>query len=461
MIYFIKSISLTILTQIIAQEQCNKFKAYENYTEGQVTGIIQNIKRYDQNLGPIEDQDTIGNCYAHATADLLESHLKSKGLMPADEHISAIGIALSYKDKQIKEFEESYIEKARERIHRERTGRNTELTEEQIEKNKSRTTRFLNKGTLSGGNTSFRVIDTSWDRLCFESEVNSSDEHIKEIYLQHHWLFENNFYRSKNAESFINQLLHIRYNPFLGPHCGTYMLAKEIFPGMPFENPDDFHEFITKQRGREYLLDLILEKTCSGKNYGTKPKVSTNSKEILLSALNKHLNVRTASLKTIDSALNKGKIVSISYNAHIFKRSNKFILSNHQSTIVGNMSICGETYYIIRNSWGNKSCAIKMRKFSNRDSEQSKNDSKLYSCYNEAANIAKVTNIQYSECTRVECLEDREIIYQDELNECDKKYRAPYLEKIDHPFFCDPEGNYIVSGEHLKKGLFVAEFIDD
>ena len=66
-----------LLLQTHAQEQCDKFKAYENYQEAKAQGVIKNIKRHDSNLGPVEDQNGIGDCYAYVTADLMESHMKS------------------------------------------------------------------------------------------------------------------------------------------------------------------------------------------------------------------------------------------------------------------------------------------------------------------------------------------------------------------------------------------------
>ena len=106
---FLRLLNILFFIQVISKEQCDKFKAYENYEEAKLQGIIKNVKRYDQYLGVMKDQESVGNCYAYGVADLIEHHLKSKKNMPVEEHISSMSITLNYKRQQLQEANRHFV----------------------------------------------------------------------------------------------------------------------------------------------------------------------------------------------------------------------------------------------------------------------------------------------------------------------------------------------------------------
>ena len=102
-----------LFTAVIAKEQCNRLKAYENYEEAKDLNIIKNITKNDYNLGRIEDQKTTGNCYAHVIADMTENRLKSNHLIPSNRHLSPMAIAVSYQQENIKQYNHYFYELAK------------------------------------------------------------------------------------------------------------------------------------------------------------------------------------------------------------------------------------------------------------------------------------------------------------------------------------------------------------
>ena len=211
---------------------------------------------------------------------------------------------------------------------------------------------------------------------------------------------------------------------------------------------------MTKLNPSENLFSELLKKSCRVKDYGVKPEVEVHFKNIF-GHFRLEVDIGSIDLNIIDSALEKEKLVAVTYDVEIFERerlSKK--QANHASTIVGSMSVCGEPYYMLRNSYGKKSCSIDMEYFAPSQSSQSK--IKLNDCYDE---VEKGAYSLYPECTIIKCIENRIAAYQEWRNDCDGKYKKKYLEEVNHPFFCDPDGNYIVSGKHLQKGVFSAEFI--
>lgn len=96
---------LLFLFQASAQASCQHQAYKQGFSETLPNSKI--VKINDQFLGPTRDQDSIGYCYAYATADMYEHWLKSKNYMAKDQSVSAVALGLlDHKDNWDKRTEE-------------------------------------------------------------------------------------------------------------------------------------------------------------------------------------------------------------------------------------------------------------------------------------------------------------------------------------------------------------------
>ena len=172
--------------------------------------------------------------------------------------------------------------------------------------------------TFYGGNLNMDFFKI-YDRICFESEINSNDEAISELYYQHEELFENDFFKPVSYSSAIDYLSYKRYTPD-DYNCGSYLIAKTIFPDMPF-NADQFYNFMTKLAPRENFLNALADKSCSLKRQSKKPEFEIRSKNPFYH-LNQDLDIGRINLGIIDAELEKGKIVGVGYDPRFLVQKN-------------------------------------------------------------------------------------------------------------------------------------------
>ena len=544
-------ILLNVFFQVMAEEQCDKFKAYENYEEAKAQGIIKDVKRYDRYLGEVEDQESAGTCYAHSVADLIEQNLKSKKMMPVNEHISSVSIALNYKRKEIQNRNKYFISLAKsqnlirdvvnnyldklESLENKLKNKTDELSRfensllrseerEKLKKmeslihelnntdlisearsnyerfyysifaneygsNKKRlelikemvslrkdieTTNDLlyrelndtipnsniivgDKRILSGGKTFWgylRYLNKKHFRhLCFESEVDSRHEKIKDLYMKYKWIFQNDLYKPVNLNKSLDYLQY-KQHQFEENHDDTFRIAKAIFSQMPFENSNDFYNFITNLDPHENIIDELLKNTCHNIDYV--PEFETRVKNIFTRI---RVHIGEFDIKELDSILNKNKIALVTYDPIIFKNDqSSYDMDSHISSVVGSMNICEDPYYIVRNSWGEKSCSVHRYDYihTSNNSNVRENVRKLSSCHDEGH---RRVNHLYPECTAVECIEKRYTALQELKKTCEEKFNKKILEEMNHPFFCDLAGNFIISGKQFKKAISSASYI--
>ncbi len=93
------------------------------------------IQRNDQNLSALRDQDSIGYCYAFASADMYEAWLKSKNFMKKEDSVSAVAFGLAdHKDNWDKRTQEfNLIKPAPEASLESRYQESSELNEKLLE----------------------------------------------------------------------------------------------------------------------------------------------------------------------------------------------------------------------------------------------------------------------------------------------------------------------------------------
>lgn len=294
----------------------------------------------------------------------------------------------------------------------------------------------LGQVVLEGGDSVFS-IPVVWPRICLESEVVSQGISIGRIYREHPELFEDEFYRPENLQGALAYLALSRYSQERQSEI-YYTIARAIFPGLPFENANDFFYFVDGLGVYDNLFDALLEQSCLERGLGwSKPMFE----EVLTSMTKEKDKGRVFDL--IDRGLAEGRIVSVDYDSNLLiKEELVNPAMDHGSSIVGSLYICDEPYYILRNSWGEGGCSkIRDRfKFSEESNEiiQSFEDEKKI-CYDRASSVDDE--------------EERDLLF----HQCYKTFLT--RKKTLVPFFCDAGGNFIISKNQLEKGIFDGAYI--
>ena len=306
----------------------------------------------------------------------------------------------------------------------------------------------------TGGNFNRQRLMNAWDNLCLDYEINTHDDAIIQTYLKHHTLFRDEFFKPISFSRAIDYLTFKQHN-LDNYNYGHYLIAKTIFPNMPFKNAINYYRFTKNLNRSQNIFDELTKLTCN-RSFAFKPEFNhfyknTNS----LNAYSKGIN-----FKLINSLLSKGEIVGIIHRVDMFNSENPTIEELHSTTIIGSMELCGEMYYIIRNSWGEQSCTNQMYIFEYSSTAKTKRYqnivSDLSSCY---VSVMQEGNILYPSCMTVRCFEEEAQSLKEWRNICDEKYSYTNYQEYDPPFFCDPDGHHIVKEEYLKKEIHSAIFI--
>jgi len=299
------------------------------------------------------------------------------------------------------------------------------------------------------------ALEQAWPSMCLEAEVNSRDEEIKRVYDSYREMLENSSYTPNNFQDTLGYLYSTRYSPDQ-IDCSYFQFTKALFPRLPYENPSDFYKFISKLNVYDNIFDSLLKKSCSKKDFKPKPIIVEEKIPHFLP-----LNDNSKIFDHIDKGLVSGNIATISYRSNILNQENldKDDDTYHASTIVGSMNLCGEPFYVLRNTWGKYACKEK-----NRNYRSSKKRRKLrkqilnkkWDCIDRTR--AEVDN-QFPICENDLCLEQANALDSKLNAECDKIHMDEVNRKLEHPFFCDSNGNFIIKKSHLKKAVHRATTI--
>ncbi len=482
-------ISLFISLQSFAKSKtCDPAIAYSDLPKAINDGVVQIKNKNDQNLSPTRDQDSVGHCYAYAAADLLENWMKKKNMMPAKENISALGLALVYK-------KDDYIAKAPEYAaaamkkdllapkYKELQEKNKKLTDEISDLNKklletvslqekdmlnlkiqeqTKDLDFLNSvyselekqfyqedHTIPEGGYP-EVISSVWPLICYESEVNSRDEFLAEVLdAQYH---SYSYYAESNT--LLGLLNFLSIEPYVDKpnYCVMSDISLSIFPGLSGSNVDLYNVLLEVSKEPDLLYRLVKE-SCKDKKLGQSPKIIskyTNG--------NFPISNNAEAISNIDLALSKGKLSMITYRSQLLDQEN---LENtneddHASVIVGDGKICGEDFYILRNSWGKDACK------DGQDTLQSTRDSVQKTKKNCELQAKNEAEFKFKNCKGNHCVKEK-------LKE-KKRYYAECIESagiVDMtfpkhlPYFCDEQGNYYIKKNYFKKYIYESATIAD
>ena len=313
--------------------------------------------------------------------------------------------------------------------------------------------------TIPEGGLIKESIEKVLGKICYESEVSSSDQGIRAIYDQYQDVYSKLLFLPKNLKQTLGALVESRSQSD-NIICNNFHLVKELFPAAPFETEQSYYDFLTKLNNGDNLFSKLIAKSCSKKNINELPDIVREFTQAPgkvgydPSKVNNMFN-------NIDKALSENKIAGIAYRStilddHELENDKKDF---HASSIVGSMNICGEKYYTLRNSYGPESCSYKQKKYLPAekyktvefDMEDNANKCQEYE-------IDQINN-KFSNCSNDQCYEDKARAINTATLRCQEKFIVNRNEKIDHPYFCDEDGNWIISKKQLKKGIFSATVI--
>lgn len=410
-------VALFLILSYMQAKACDPNLVNTDYRSAQSSGVISGVKRFDQNMGPIRNQGNSSQCYAYTTTELLEHKLKKGGYMSKDQHLSALATSIEYNISRFPNPKDILINyllssgQGASQIHTQAQGLqelyqiNADILNRELRASKkfdrgkyyppekfsalmgplvssylpsltkdvlSQHTRYVEAhnrkndlrehyeqmsrfytsvaffadiyqipGVLSSndspsakddGGFMFEALSKAWDNLCLQSEVGDKFEQFFSDY-----------------ESLILYLLELRHKD---PQiiCDSFNMIQDLFPSLPFNQPHEFLKFISSLYPYEEILKKLLS-MCQ--------QLDLSSEYFLPDPA--HLFIPNVSrdnlFESIDGALEQGDIIGISYYGSILKTlGNIDKESRHASSVVGSMKICGEAFYVIRNSWGRDHC---------------------------------------------------------------------------------------------------------
>jgi hypothetical protein len=328
---------------------------------------VKEIDMRDQ-MGPLRDQDSIGWCYAHAAADLMNHHLYKSSQDPKyltkEGMVSANSVAINYntayKSRYYRPFKDwssedfaKHNRNVKESIAVEKKFRLWEIFENPFKPKIDVHKKY--EVVAEGGHISAAIYASSRLGHCSEGEMPSDDFNL---------VFGSSGCDTKESGGceFANLLKAIYDFNQDGQGTESWCKAEEAITNLFPSLSTDVVPKIMLASHRQNIIENLKKASCDSKN--KTPKILDHfidvdracrqkiDKLCNYAASNEHL------FEKMDLALEQGKIVGISYNSEFLNSDkNEHKNSYHASSIVGkrlNPQSC-EIEYILRNSWG-KSC---------------------------------------------------------------------------------------------------------
>lgn len=504
--------------------ECDPTLAYSDLNNAAKNNVITSVKHNGKKLGPTRDQDSVGYCYAYASADVLEDWFKESGQIKGDENISAMGIALAntrenwiansgpYKSlassrnllaKSFKDMDEEKRELEKKIVDLKKTDEDkkkssstsledafadiedlfasfidppkldvsTKDNEKEIEdlkkkiglieENKKVQIGFLrmmedNIDIKEGGNVA-KTIMHAWNKLCFESEINSRDSGFHDLYKSSQDYFDNKHYgyAPEDLPSALKFISEEQYSNTTNS-CVPLRYVNEMFPGSSFFNSDQLLSFLSKISDKDSVINELVKESCKRKTFN-RPTLSSVSKDNG-DSIDKILGV-------IDSAIDKGRLSAVSYKSEMFNTLEfEDSKSNHASVITGSMKICGVPYYRLRNSWGKEACNSRQSSFS----VLATHDLRINELKLELAIATCLTEVEgaafdkFGECEGDgKCLEAREKFVSENSLKCSEGYDEKKRDAVGNQYFCDTNGDFIIKRSYFKRGVYRADAINN
>jgi hypothetical protein len=152
-------------------------------------------------------------------------------------------------------------------------------------------------------------------------------------------------------------------------HCPLGQLYQHFFPKLSSSKEEQFVAQLAKISADESVLNFFLKKSCINKMPSFRFKSEGIDRYNMISKKNDSL------FTFIDEQLKFKRPVGINYHSEILKKENNNPQNrddNHTSILTGKVMICGEDYYILRNSWGQSLVFITVKSLSTKKKKSKK-----------------------------------------------------------------------------------------
>lgn len=310
-----------------------------------------------------------------------------------------------------------------------------------------------------GGQTIY-AINRSWPKICFESEVSSRNDAIASTYRKNRSFYDS-LHMKKKPDSFRSLLPvigELQFNPGL-LQCRGADIINSAFPGVGLMGDKSMYDLVKGLGAEESVFERILKESCRSKTFRVTPDV----RHLYANSTPRSSTEVDNVMKILDVVLDDGKTAAISISADILKNESfQPSESNHVVLMAGKMNVCGEKYYIIRNSWGESACSSDYLRIKSDKSKDVLDGEKRLDGLNDNGKkkIMLLADEKFPNCgSDVKCIEAREKLISDNVNKLEALVKEKKEGLYQKPFFCDSSGNYVMKESFLKKGFFGADII--
>lgn len=312
------------------------------------------------------------------------------------------------------------------------------------------------KDSVPQGGKMHDAIEKNLQQICYETEVSSRDTALSLVYEKYRDLIGETNYQPNNIEGALGYIMLNRYEQSDESNCISFEITKALFPGFQLANATELAQVISKMNITGNMFDELLKLSCAKKKLNIKPNIKTSKIDSTLP-----LEDNSAVIKHIDDAINSGNVISVAYRSQLLDREDLQDETSdyHASTIIGNINVCGEPYYILRNSWGKEACQKNAKEFI-----PSADKANLANSYTFQQGMCKsLANDNHDEML-LQCKDDACIVKAHaklsmDLNNCSRKFEIEVAKATSHPYFCDDDGNYLIKKTYLTKGIYEATSI--
>lgn len=298
------------------------------------------------------------------------------------------------------------------------------------------------------------------DYMCFEDEFNSRNLQLRDLVQRYtnnyHYLREHN---SSNIKEIMKELYRLNGNGEYMEYCSKDLFLRALFPGLEGDLSNLIENLNSEKTFEEYYRTLIAGACTESDSLDIPgPDIRRNYAGTQEYPINKNESQNDEVFEVIDESIENGRIAEISYLASILDNDNGdgYDSSYHSSVITGKATVCGEDYYILRNSWGEGACESSVRGFKSSKEEDPSFRDEFKAC---EKRVDDEYYRDFPNCEDEECKDRVTEKMDNDWEACLADFNAKKNERVQMPFFCDGDGNYIISREHLKTGAYEANYI--
>ncbi len=209
----------------------------------------------------------------------------------------------------------------------------------------------------------------------------------------------------------------------------------------------------------EDIVSEIINRSSSKKIFSSMASPNIYSRGIDFHGLSDNRYMNTILRPWTEDILRSGKVIDVSYHSEVLSNPDYLLLDDsgkinvlHTSLLTGMLSICGKTYFRIRNSWGMNACKqMQQHQLLLAKSDfQTSIDEKFYACQNNRGAIDPLSLREYF---------SKKIIFKGTPEALCLEQILPSNEEFDKiprnhiPVLCDSNGDFIIERYHFEKAM--------